>query len=207
MRSLMSIICLAILFSFSAFSQTMEKVYESVDKVPEISKNGGNVQKYFAKKMQYPIDALAKEVEGKVLVSFVVSSKGVVKDINLEKGLTESTDQEALRLVQSMGKWKPGKIAGTAVATKVTVPVNFHLNEESKLLAEQLKPFYADDKPPLFVLDKKKVLGLAQIDYYNVKSIRVIKGEKAIALYGDEGKNGVLVIETKRGTSRDYQRY
>ena len=74
-------------------------------------------------------------------------------------------------------------------------------------MAKQLKPFYVNNKPPLFVLDNKKVEGVANIEYYNVKSIRVIKGEKAIALYGDEGKNGVLVIQTKRGTSRDYQRY
>ena len=106
-----------------------------------------------------------------------------------------------------MEKWKPAKLNGQDVATKVTIPVYFYLSQENKELAQQLKPFYVDNKPPLFVIDKKKVMGLTTLDYYNVKSIRVIKGEKAISLYGEDAKNGVLVVETKRGTPRDYQRY
>ena len=215
MKKLLSTIVLAAI-TLSGFAQSgdvqsrempSEKVYETVNKVPVFTKNGGNVQKYLAKNLQYPVDALAKEVEGKVMVSFVVGSDGSLKNLNLEKGLSPSTDQEALRVVATMEKWKPAKLNGQDVATKVTIPVYFYLSQENKELAQQLKPFYVDNKPPLFVIDKKKVMGLTTLDYYNVKSIRVIKGEKAISLYGEDAKNGVLVVETKRGTPRDYQRY
>ncbi len=195
-----------VIFSLSSFSQS-EKVYESVDKVPVFSKKGGNVQKFLTKNLQYPVDALAKEVEGKVLVSFVITSKGDLKNLKLEKGLSESTDKEALRVVRTMNKWKPAKKSGNAVATKMSIPVHFYLSETHRDIVQKLKPFYSNDKPPLFVLDNKKVLGLTTMEYYNVKSIRVVKGEKAISLYGDDAKNGVLVIETKRGTPRRYQMY
>ena len=106
-----------------------------------------------------------------------------------------------------MEKWKPAQLNGMEVATKVTIPVHFYLSQENKDLAQQLKPFYENNKPPLFVIDKKKVLGLTTLEYYNIKSVRVIKGDKAINLYGEDARNGVLVIETKRGTPRDYQMY
>ena len=205
MKTLFITIALSI-FSLYGFSQS-EKVYESVDQVPVFTKNNGNVQKYLAKNLQYPVDALGKEVEGKVLLSFIITSEGNLKNLQLEKGLTKSTDKEALRVVQTMKKWKPAKVEGKKVATKVTIPVHFYLSDDHRNIAKQLKPFYANNKIPLFVLDNKKVLGLTTLDYYNVKSIRVLKGNKATALYGDEAKNGVLVVETKRGTPRRYQMY
>ncbi len=215
MKKLLSTIVLAAIFMLG-FSQLAdgqskevpsEKVYETVSKVPVFTKNGGNVQKYLAKNLQYPVDALAKEVEGKVLVSFVVGSDGALKNLNLEKSLSPSTDKEALRVVATMEKWKPAKLDGQEVATKVTIPVHFYLSQKNKDLAQKIKPFYVDNKPPLFVIDKKKVMGLTTLYDYNIKSIRVIKGEKAISLYGEDAKYGVLVVETKRGTPRDYQRY
>ncbi|WP_075589979.1 energy transducer TonB [Labilibacter marinus] len=187
--------------------ESAEKIYDTVDQVPLHKKNRGNVQKYLSKNIKYPVDALAKEIEGKVMVSFVVSSLGEINDVKLVEGLFESIDTEALRVVKTMKEWKPAKLDGELVAAKVTIPVHFYLSEENKALAEQIKPFYLNDHPPLFVLDNKKVMGVTTLDYFNVKSIRVIKGKKALDLYGEEGKNGVLVVQTKRGTSRDYQMY
>ncbi|TLX70526.1 TonB family protein [Labilibacter sediminis] len=187
--------------------QSADSVYTTVDKVPVLKQNRGNVQKYLAKHIQYPVDALAKEIEGKVLVSFVITPQGKLINAQVEKELYESLNKEALRVIGTMQDWKPGEINGTAVNTKVTIPVHFILSDDNKALAQQLKPFYANDKPPMFVLDNKKVIGLTKLEYYNIKSIRVMKGEKAVALYGKGAENGVVIIETKRGTSPDYQMY
>ena len=140
-------------------------------------------------------------------MSFVVTKDGEIANIELEKGLYESVDKEALRVVSLLEKWKPGVLNGEKVNTKVTIPVHFYISEENREIAKQIKPFYENDRAPLFVLDKKKVTGIATLQYYNIKSIRVIKGKKAIELYGNEAKNGVLVIETKRGTEPVYKRY
>ncbi len=184
-----------------------DSIYQTVDKVPVFKKAGGNVQKFLSKQIQYPIDALAKEIEGKVMVTFVVSKDGDIANVEIVKGLYESIDKEALRVVSTLDKWKPGILNGENVHTKVTIPVHFYISEENKEIAKQIKPFYSNDRTPLFVIDKKKVTGLATLEYYNVKSIRVIKGKKAIELYGEEAKNGVLVVETKRGTEPVYKRY
>ncbi len=183
-----------------------DSIYQTVDRVPVFKKAGGNVQKYLSKQIKYPIDALAKEIEGKVMVSFVVSKQGSIANIEVLNGLCESIDKEALRVVSLLGKWKPGVVNDEKVHTKVTLPVHFYISDENKDIAKQIKPFYSNDRTPLFIIDNKKVTGLATLEYYNVKSIRVIKGKKAMDLYGEEAKNGVLIIETKRGTEPIYKK-
>lgn len=190
----------------SDYTFAKDSIYETVDKVPVFKKSGGDVQKFLSKQIKYPVDALAKSIEGKVLVSFVVTKDGEIANVELVKGLSESVDKEALRVISLLDKWKPGVINGVNVHTKVTLPVHFYISEENKDIAKQIAPFYANDRVPLFVIDKKKVTGLASLEYYNIKSIRVIKGKKAIELYGEDAKNGVLVIETKNGTEPIYKR-
>ncbi len=185
-----------------------DSVYTSVDKVPVFKKRSGNIQKYLSKEIRYPLDALAKGIEGKVMVSFVITAGGKLVNPIVIEGLSESIDKEAIRVVSLLDAWKPGVVEGKDVDTKMIIPVHFYLSEENRKLSQQLKPFYEEGmQPPLFVLDKKKVTGLSVVEYYNIKSIRVIKGQKALDLYGEEGRNGVVVVETKRGTDPIYQRY
>lgn len=211
MKTTFLLICIILIVGKKAtaneFCQQSDSIYSTVDKVPIYKRNRGSIQKYLAKNIKYPVDAVAKEIEGKVLVSFVITQEGKLVNAQIVEGLYVSIDEEALRVIRTAQEWKPGMIDGSSVATKVTIPVHFILLDESKKIAQKLKPFYANDKPPLFVLDKKMVTGLTNLEYYNIKSIRVMKGEKAIALYGEKAANGVVIFETKRGTSPDYQMY
>lgn len=197
----------AINTSLNNYTLSSDSIYETVDKVPVLKKAGGDVQKFLSKEIQYPIDALAKELEGKVMVAFVVTKDGELANVELVKGFYKSIDDEALRVVKQLDKWKPGELNGQKVNTKVSIPVHFYISDENREIAKQIKPFYENDRAPLFVIDKKKVTGLAHLEYYNIKSIRVIKGKKAVELYGEEAKNGVLVVETKPGTEPIYRRY
>ncbi len=191
----------------SATEKLQDSVYVKVDKVPVFKKKRGNLQKYLSKHINYPIDALAKEIEGKVLVSFVINTEGELINARIIRGLHPGVDKEALKVVSELKDWKPGEVNGSPVSTKVTIPVHFYISDENREIAKQLKPFYINDSPPLFVIDKRKVTGLTTLEYFNIKSIRVIKGAKAVELYGEEAKNGVLVVETKNGTEPFYQRY
>ncbi len=192
----------------AGFFTQRDSVYVTVDKAPKLKEKGGDVQKFLRKEIDYPIEAIAIAKEGDVLVTFVVTANGNMVNPHIEKSLSESLDKEALRVVSLMKYWKPGVADGKKVDTKMTIPVHFYLSDENKQLSQQLKPFYEGGrKPPLFILDKKKVTGLSVIEYYNVKSVRVIKGKKAIELYGEDGRNGVVVIETKQGTEPVYKRY
>jgi hypothetical protein len=63
-----------------------------------------------------------------------------------------------------------------------------------------LKEAGLTENMPLFVIDDKKVKEYIEVPHYNVKSVRVMKGEKAIERFGEDAQNGVVIINTKRGT-------
>lgn len=210
MKSLMCLLCL-FMVCFSAQQQLFaqvgnlpEKIETVVDKPPKLKNAGNNFARYIQKKIEYPANAKLRVVEGDVWVAFVISSTGVVKNVEVEKSVDVVLDQSVIEFVKQTGPWKPGEKNGEKVNTAMLVPVKFTLNENERNLARQLKSFDMLDSPPLFVLDSKIVEGYIKIEDYNVESIRVIKGSKAVALYGSKGKNGVVLITSKRGTPPVY---
>ena len=77
--------------------------------------------------VKYPKDALKAKAEGKVLVSFVVNSKGEVADIKVVKGAFPSLDAAALWAVQQLKSFAPGQQDGKPVAVSFTVPITFRI--------------------------------------------------------------------------------
>lgn len=77
--------------------------------------------------MKYPVIAVENGVQGRVLVQFVVEKDGKVTDVHVVKSVDPSLDKEAVRVVAAMPKWIPGKLNGSAVRVKYTVPVTFKL--------------------------------------------------------------------------------
>jgi TonB-dependent SusC/RagA subfamily outer membrane receptor len=78
--------------------------------------------------------------------------------------------------------------------------VVFSLSEDEKNFIATMKRFGLDVNVPLYVLDNQIMRARVHLPEYNIKSIRVLKGDAAIEKYGEEAKNGVVVITTKRGT-------
>lgn len=175
-----------------------------VDRLPKLKNSGGNFIKYISKNIEYPENAKLRGIEGDVWVAFVVAKNGEVSDVKVEKSVDPSLDQAVIDFVKKSGTWKPGQKDGQDVNTQMIVPVKFTLSENERNLADQLKTFNLMDGRPLFVLDNKIVDEVVQIEEYNVKSIRVIKGQKAVELYGEQGRNGVVVMTSKRGTPPVY---
>lgn len=83
--------------------------------------------KYIGKRIKYPRLAVQEQVEGIVVVSFVVNRQGEITNAAILKGLGYGTDEEALRVVGSMPKWKPGKQNGKPVAVRYTLPIRFSM--------------------------------------------------------------------------------
>ena len=77
--------------------------------------------------VQYPVIAQENNIQGRVYVSFVVSKTGDVTEVKIARGVDPNLDKEAIRVVQKMPKWKPGKQRGKAVKVSYTVPINFVL--------------------------------------------------------------------------------
>ena len=105
-----------------------DKVYEIVDQMPEFP-NGGmaGLMQFLSKNIKYPTIAQENGTQGRVIVQFVVSRDGSIMDAKVIRGVDPYLDKEALRVINSMPKWKPGKLNGKAVRVAYTVPIMFRL--------------------------------------------------------------------------------
>jgi periplasmic protein TonB len=104
-----------------------EEIFTVVEQQPEF--NGGTkaMYEYLGKNIRYPAAAQRANVAGKVFVSFVVNTDGSIQDVQVLKGLGFGTDDEAVRVVKSMPRWRPGKQSGRAVRVKYNLPISFTL--------------------------------------------------------------------------------
>jgi periplasmic protein TonB len=104
-----------------------EKVFTVVEQQPEFPGGTSEMYKYLGKNIRYPSAASRANVSGKVFMTFVVNTDGSITDVSVLKGLGFGCDEEAMRVVKGMPKWKPGKQSGRAVRVKYNLPINFQL--------------------------------------------------------------------------------
>jgi periplasmic protein TonB len=105
-----------------------EEFFTVVENMPEFPGGDAGLMKYIQKNVKYPPIAKEYNITGKVYVSFIVDKSGSVTDVKIAKGVDKSLDAEALRVVKSLPKYKPGKQRGKAVRVMFTIPINFTLN-------------------------------------------------------------------------------
>ena len=105
------------------------KVYTYVEQMPELPGGGGNTAIVVAiqKATKYPSLALRNQVEGRIFVSFTVNAQGDVSDVKVVKGLGSGLDEETIRAVKTLPKFRPGKQNGRAVSVSFTVPITFKI--------------------------------------------------------------------------------
>jgi len=104
-----------------------EKIFTAVEQNPEFPGGPAEMYKYLAKNIRYPGAASRANIQGRVFLQFVVNTDGSITDVEVVKGVGFGCDEEAVRVVKSMPKWKPGRQQGRAVRVKYTLPVNFQL--------------------------------------------------------------------------------
>lgn len=106
-------------------------VFEIVEVMPEFPDGGmGALMKFLGENIKYPAEAKEKKIQGRVTVQFVVNQDGSISDTKILRGASPLLDAEALRVVGSMPKWKPGMQKGKAVRVRYTIPVVFSLNNQ-----------------------------------------------------------------------------
>lgn len=105
-----------------------QEIFEVVEQMPEFP-NGGmaGLMQFLSKNIKYPPIAQENGTQGRVTVQFVVNADGSIVDAKVIRGVDPYLDKEALRVINSMPKWKPGMQRGKAVRVKYTVPVMFRL--------------------------------------------------------------------------------
>ena len=262
-----------------------EFVFEVVEQMPEFP-NGGvtGLTEYIKKNLRYPAEAKKAGTQGRVVVQFLINKNGAISDVSVLRSVDRLLDAEAVRLVRSMPKWKPGMQKGKAVTVKYTLPVPFRLKDvvseasdkkNHLIIVEGAQTDYADisiqvngrevtpeilralnpdriqsvsilkepvdvakyttDKSKKAVMqvtlkkeDPKPLAGAVStirvsdnalkaqvvvddklVDEATFKSlspdqfesVTVLKPEEAVAIYGEAGKNGVIVVRTKSAAS------
>lgn len=101
------------------------KVFTVIEEMPTFN---GNLNQWLAENMKYPSEAVKNKEQGRVIVQFIVSKEGEVMEPKIIRSVSPLLDKEALRVVLSMPKWKPGKANGKPVAVHYMLPVSFKLN-------------------------------------------------------------------------------
>jgi protein TonB len=104
-----------------------EKPYQFVEQMPEFPGGEDELRKYLQKNIVYPAIAQENGIKGTVYLSFVVSPDGSLSKVQVVRGIDKSCDDEALRVVNKMPPWKPGRQNGKAVYVKFTIPIKFEL--------------------------------------------------------------------------------
>ena len=102
-------------------------VYQIVEEMPEFPGGVEALMDYVAKNVVYPQEAMDKEISGRVFVSFVIEKDGSVNEVKVMKGIGGGCDDEAVRVIKAMPKWKPGKQEGKPVRVSYMMPITFKL--------------------------------------------------------------------------------
>jgi len=216
----------------------VEKIYHKVDKTPDYPGGVNELMSYIARNIKYPVAAQKNNVQGKVIVQFVVNASGKVVDAVVIKSILEKEkkldevvvvgygakneteeklnqnpaetnnmkllEQEALRVVNAMPDWIPGEQGGKKVSVYFTLPIDFKMRGDSKntYLKDEgkLNIRSINGEKPLYVIDGK----IATEDEFKavkpelIKEVSVLKDKSATAVYGEQGKNGVVIITSKK---------
>ncbi|EOS14278.1 MAG: TonB family protein [Bacteroides sp.] len=196
-------------------------VFQVVEVMPEFPGGMAECLKFLGKNIKYPVQSQQAGVQGKVIVQFVVEKDGSVSNPKVVRSIDPDLDGEAVRVISIMPKWKPGMQKGQAVRVKYTVPVTFRLDRpagaddthrivlkmDSAAMRNNSVHFYkgslsledVKDKP-LLIIDGNKVPyeQMGKMDASTIESISILKDSEAVKLYESEGKNGVILITTKK---------
>ena len=104
-----------------------QEIFQIVEEMPAYPGGDQKLMEYVAKNIKYPQIARETGIQGRVFVGFVVEPDGSVSNVKVLRGIGGGCDEEAVRVVKSMPKWKPGKQRGKAVRVSYMLPVNFKL--------------------------------------------------------------------------------
>ena len=109
--------------------EATEEIFVVVEEMPEFPGGQSALMKYLSENIRYPVIAQENGIEGRVICSFVVERDGSITDVQVVRGVDPSLDKEAVRVIQSMPKWKPGKQRGKPVRVRFTLPIVFRLQQ------------------------------------------------------------------------------
>ncbi len=116
------------LFDLATYEE--DTVYQIVEQMPQYTGGEEAMMKYVAENIKYPQAAKDKNIGGRVFVSFVIEKDGSVNEVKVMRGIGGGCDEEAVRVIKGMPKWKPGIQKGKPVRVSYMMPLNFKLSDD-----------------------------------------------------------------------------
>lgn len=177
------------------------RVFDVVEEQPRYPGGTNALMTYLRDNIKYPAEAAKAGIQGKVIVQFVVGKDGTVRDVKPIRNISPELDAEAVRVVAAMPKWVPGYQRGEAVNVRYTLPVNFRMDggpDSKSQKAAGSNIAFSDDV--YYVVDGVHVSAaeLKKISADKINSIEVFKGESAVEKFGEQAKNGAIVVSIKK---------
>ncbi len=128
-----------------AIKTEKDSVYNIVEQMPEFPGGTNALLKYVANNIHYPEKAKDAGIEGRVFIGFVIRKDGSVSDVKVMKGIGGGCDEEAVRVINSMPKWTPGRQKGEPVNVNYSMPINFKLDPKKNSKGQQTSAVSAQD--------------------------------------------------------------
>ena len=185
-----------------------EPVFEVVEQMPEFP-NGGvtGLTEYIKQNLRYPAEAKKAGTQGRVVVQFLINKNGAISDVSVLRSVDRLLDAEAVRLVRSMPKWKPGMQKGKAVTVKYTLPVQFRLKDVEAeasdkknhlIIVEGAQTGYADISIQVNGREVTPEI-LRALNPDRIQSVSILKEPVDVAKYTtDKSKKAVMQVTLKK---------
>lgn len=127
---------LLLLLAFFSFylvnAQTTDPIFVQVQVAPEYPGGENAMYEFISKNVNYPAKEKENGITGKVFVRFAIMTDGSINNIEILSKSPEAFNQEVIRVIKLMPKWKPGIQDGRAVPVYFTLPVSFQLDDNTK---------------------------------------------------------------------------
>lgn len=175
---------------------TADSVYNTMEEEPEFPGGSKALMNYIHSNLKQPEGV--QDSPTRIILQFIVRKDGSVTDVRVAHSANKESEDvnlnaEAVRLIKSMPKWKPGKMGGRAVNCRFFLPVNFGKVSTEKATKSPYEKYFV-------VVDGKTIAydELKDFPADKINSMTILRGKQAVAKYGEEAQNGAIEITTKQ---------
>ncbi|GAB6012781.1 energy transducer TonB [Viscerimonas tarda] len=167
--------------------QASDSVYSFVDEMPQYPGGAAEMMKFISHNLIYPETGLENTPGTRVVLRFVVTKEGTLREASIVKSISPEMDSAVLEVVNKMPQWIPGKLQGKSVDVYFTLPVALEFRKEAEAEVELVEPKPQFDKAALDSLDEKPQFpgGIAQLRAFLKNNLRYPKQAVKDKVQGD----------------------
>ena len=129
-----------------------EAAVQTCEVLPKFPGGLSECMKFLGKNIKYPDEAIAKKIEGRVILQMIIEKDGSVSNVKVARGVHPLLDKEAVRVIESMPKWTPGKHKGKTVRVQYTIPVVFNIQKDKEESIQHLQAKVLHDENGVYTM-------------------------------------------------------